>query len=126
MDLKCTYDKQSCPEKPLLSRPNTLAAADGFPICCDVIMDDILAATVDAMNQIGMDYRIVYGTLLGAVRSQAFIPYSDDVDVAILKANNDKYDNIFADAADLRSQVLCGVENKSPSLQSLSALCSSD
>ena len=92
---KCTDDKQFCPEKPLLSRPNTLAAADGFPICCDVIMDDILAATVDAMNQIGMDYRVVYGTLLGAVRSQAFIPYSDDVDVAIHKADNDRYDNFL-------------------------------
>lgn len=92
---KCTDDKQFCPEKPLMSRPNTLAAADGFPICCDVIMDDILAATVDAMNQIGMDYRIVYGTLLGAVRSQAFIPYSDDVDVAIHKADNDRYDNFL-------------------------------
>ena len=92
---KCSDDKQFCPEKPLMSRPNTLAAADGFPICCDVIMDDILAVTVDAMNQIGMDYRIVYGTLLGAVRSQAFIPYSDDVDVAIHKADNDRYDNFL-------------------------------
>jgi len=92
---KCTDDKQFCPEKPLMSRPNTLAAADGFPICCDVIMDDILAVTVDAMNQIGMDYRIVYGTLLGAVRSQAFIPYSDDVDVAIHKADNDRYESFL-------------------------------
>ena len=92
---KCTDDKQFCPEKPLMSRPNTLTAADGFPICCDVIMDDILTATVDAMNQIGIDYRIVYGTLLGAVRSQAFIPYSDDVDVAIHKADNDRYDNFL-------------------------------
>ena len=92
---KCTDDKQFCPEKPLMSRPNTLAAADGFPICCDVVMDDILARTVDAMNQIGMDYRIVYGTLLGAVRSEAFIPYSDDVDAAIHKADNDRYDNFL-------------------------------
>lgn len=92
---KCTDDKQFCPEKPLSSRTNTLAAAHGFPICCDVIMDDILAATVDAMNQIGMEYRIVYGTLLGAVRSQAFIPYSDDVDVAIHKADNDRYESFL-------------------------------
>ena len=92
---KCTDDKHFCPEKPFMSRPNTLTAADGFPICCDVIMDDILAATVDAMNQIGIDYRIVYGTLLGAVRSQAFIPYSDDVDVAVHKADNDRYDNFL-------------------------------
>ncbi len=92
---KCTDDKQFCPEKPLSSRTNTLAAADGFPICCDVVMDDILASTVDAMNQIGMKYRIVYGTLLGAVRSQAFIPYSDDVDVAIHKADNNRYDSFL-------------------------------
>lgn len=88
---KCTDDKQFCPEAPLSSRPNTLAAANGFPICCDVVMDDILAATVDAMNKLGIDYRVVYGTLLGAVRSRALIPYSDDVDVAIHKADNDRY-----------------------------------
>ncbi|KAJ7356356.1 hypothetical protein OS493_025465 [Desmophyllum pertusum] len=88
---KCADNIQFCPEKPLTSRLNTLAEDDGFPICCVVIMDDILAATVDAMNQIGIEYRIVYGTLLGAVRSQAFIPYSDDVDVAIHKADNDRY-----------------------------------
>lgn len=90
---KCADDKQFCPEAPLSTRNSTLAAADGFPICCDVVMDDILAATVDAMNKLGIDYRVVYGTLLGAVRSQAFIPYSDDVDVAIHKADNDRYIN---------------------------------
>lgn len=90
---KCADDKQFCPEAPLSSRSNTSAATDGFPICCDVVMDDILSATVDAMNKIGIDYRVVYGTLLGAVRSQALIPYSDDVDVAIHKADNDRYDS---------------------------------
>ena len=84
---KCADDKQFCLEEPLSSRSNTLAAADGFPICCDVVMDDILSATVDAMNKVGIDYRVVYGTLLGAVRSQALIPYSD----AIQKTDNDRY-----------------------------------
>ena len=88
---KCADDKQFCPEESLSSRSNTLAAADGFPICCDVVMDDILSSTVDAMNKVGIDYRVVYGTLLGAVRSQALIPYSDDVDIAIHKADNDRY-----------------------------------
>lgn len=89
---KCTDDKHFCPEKPLTSRLNTLAASDGYPICCDVIMDDILSATVGAMNQVGIEYRIVYGTLLGAVRSQAIIPYSEDVDLAIHKGDNDHYE----------------------------------
>ena len=88
---KCADDKQFCPEEPLSLRSNTLAASDGFPICCDVVMDDILSATVDAMNKVGIDHRVVYGTLLGAVRSQALIPYSDDVDIAIHKADNDRY-----------------------------------
>ena len=88
---KCADDKQFCPEAPLSSRFNTLAATNGFPICCDIVMDDILAATVDALNKVGIDYRVVYGTLLGAVRSRALIPYSDDVDVAIHKADNDRY-----------------------------------
>ena len=89
---KCTDDKQFCPEKPLTSRPNTLAAADGYPICCDVLMDEILSTLVDAMNQVGIEYRVVYGTLLGAVRSQSMVPYSDDVDLAIHKADNDQYE----------------------------------
>ena len=83
---KCADDKQFCPEAPLSSRSNTEVEGD-------VVMDDILAATVDAMNLVGIDYRVVYGTLLGAVRSQALIPYSDDVEVAIHKADNDRYDS---------------------------------
>ncbi|KAJ7356354.1 hypothetical protein OS493_025463 [Desmophyllum pertusum] len=43
------------------------------------------------MNQVGIEYRIAYGTLLGAVRSQTSIPYTEDVDVVIHKADNDRY-----------------------------------
>ncbi|KAJ7356353.1 hypothetical protein OS493_025462 [Desmophyllum pertusum] len=90
---KCAYNKEFCPENPSTPRLNTLAAADGFPICCAVIMDDMLTATVDAMNQVGIEYRIAYATalLLGAVRSQTSIPYTEDVDVVIRKADNDRY-----------------------------------
>lgn len=59
-------------------------------------MDDLLGATVRAMNDIGMDYRVTYGTLLGAVRSKEIIPYSDDIDLAVHKKDNDNFTRFTA------------------------------
>ena len=58
---KCADGKQFCPEAPLSSRSNTEVEGD-------VVMDDILAATVDAMNLVGIDYRVVYELLWHAPR----------------------------------------------------------
>lgn len=88
---KCSDDAEFCPEKPTTSRSSNSLATDGFPICCDVVMDKLLVATVKAMNAIGMEYRITYGTLLGAARSGGIIPYSDDIDLAVHKKDNDNF-----------------------------------
>ncbi|XP_078358648.1 uncharacterized protein LOC144643317 [Oculina patagonica] len=93
---KCSDDAEFCPEKPMASRSSNSLATDGFPICCDVVMDKLLIATVKAMNAIGMDYRITYGTLLGAARSGAIIPYSDDIDLAVHKKDNDNFSRFIA------------------------------
>ena len=41
-------------------------------------------------------YRVTYGTLLGAVRSSAIIPYSDDIDLAVRKKDNDNFSRFIA------------------------------
>lgn len=93
---KCSDDEEFCSEKPSASRSSDSLPSDGFPICCDAVMDDLLVATVKAMNGIGMEYRVTYGTLLGAVRSKAIIPYSDDIDLAVLKQDSDNFSRFIA------------------------------
>jgi len=42
----------------------------------------MLSVTVEGLEKLGLEYRVVYGTLLGAVRSGTIIPWTQDVDIA--------------------------------------------
>lgn len=44
---------------------------------------DILLRLTAFFDKIGMDYFLTYGTLLGAVRHQGFVPWDDDIDIAV-------------------------------------------
>ena len=80
----CVANWKLCPEKPYEKSqdPFRLAA----PICCSVVLGEMLVDFVKALDKLGLAYRVVYGTLLGAVRSQAIIPWTYDIDLAIAEA----------------------------------------
>jgi len=44
----------------------------------------ILEATIGALDRHGIGYYLDYGTLLGAVRDKAFIPWDDDMDISLV------------------------------------------
>ena len=48
---------------------------------------DMLRAFIDVCKKLGLRYYLLCGTLLGAVRHQGFIPWDDDIDVGMLRAD---------------------------------------
>jgi len=47
----------------------------------------LLKLLADAMTQNGLDYWLESGTLLGAVRHKGFIPWDDDIDISVTRAD---------------------------------------
>ena len=80
----CVANWKLCKEKPYI-KPRDLPRI-AAPICCSVVLGQMLADLTWALTRLGLEYRIIYGTLLGAVRSQAIIPWTTDIDVALTKS----------------------------------------
>lgn len=58
---------------------------------------NLLQAFMDACETNRLKYYIIYGTLLGAVRHKGFIPWDDDVDVAMPREDYNKLKELSAD-----------------------------
>lgn len=79
--MACVANWKMCPEKPYVE-PRGLPGV-AAPICCSTVLWKMLSDFVRGLNKLGLEYRIVDGTLLGAVRSKAIIPWTYDVDFAL-------------------------------------------
>ena len=76
---------------------------------------EIFQAFISVCEQLKLPYFIVGGTLLGAVRHKGFIPWDDDIDIAMLRPDYEIFlsraqallpDNIFFQTIDTDPEYL--------------------
>ena len=102
----CVANWKLCPEKPYV-KPQDLPSI-AAPICCSAVLGQMLADITWALTRLGVEYRIIYGTLLGAVRSQAIIPWTADADIALEKSAIDNASTFSAVQKLLRNKYHVG------------------
>ena len=68
---------------------------------------EILDEFVRVCEKHGLQYYLVGGTLLGAVRHQGFIPWDDDIDVAMPREDYDRFAALSAEELDPRFFYQC-------------------
>jgi lipopolysaccharide cholinephosphotransferase len=64
---------------------DTNSAEQRFLTAAQDVGNGLLAALGDACQAAGVDYYLFYGSLLGAVREGDWIPWDDDVDIAMFR-----------------------------------------
>lgn len=56
----------------------------------------VLLAIDDFCKKEGINYYLIYGTLLGAKRHQGFIPWDDDIDIAMPRKEYERFISVFS------------------------------
>ncbi|MBQ7593181.1 MAG: LicD family protein [Synergistaceae bacterium] len=56
---------------------------------------DVLKIVDSVCRKIGVNYWVMFGTLIGAVREHGFIPWDDDLDIAMKREDYDKFIKSF-------------------------------
>ena len=103
---------------------------DGFTV--SEMMKRAWAATLEVLEVIDnvckehdIKWSIMYGTLLGAVRHKGFIPWDDDIDIAMLREDFDKFFRVANEGALPPGFVVAGKYAKEERLQKASEVMQS-
>lgn len=73
---------------------------------------EILSDFIDICEKNNLDYFLVFGTALGAVRHKGFIPWDDDVDVGMLREDYNKFLEIAKMQLSNKYEILTPLTNK--------------
>lgn len=73
---------------------------------------NILKEVHDFCTEFGLNYVLAYGTLIGAIRHDGFIPWDDDIDIWMPRKDYDTFEKLFPDWGKKRHLYLAGPNSK--------------
>lgn len=73
------------------------------PQCCRSKLQELLLKVTGLLTENEIKYWLDYGTLLGAVRDNEFIPWDDDADISILAEDKTKAEKVLQSSTLLKN-----------------------
>ena len=70
-----------------------------------------------------INYYIIGGTLLGAIRHNGFIPWDDDIDIAMMRKDYDRFIKVYAEECDTTKYFLQNYSSEKNFQPALSRIC---